>query len=398
MPSLFVSPSWLNWPESVISAWVSRSGNLPLDVYLIEQPEQDYNPRLEYGLQAIRPYAARLRSLRIFTRWRNQENPSIAFFSAPPSFPVLQTLIIHSNDDFLLPLNLSKLPLLHTLHVPYQPLRAEGSYGTIKKLGCRVLDSADSTSLIDLVRCQTTSFHLTIFADRSENVPSAFSTSEYSTTCWAWLTSLRVDGFSGLDHDNVGTLFSQLYAPRLRSLELVDMDEDNLRVLIDSLVRGTHRRGVRIYSLDPLVQPLATMQSIETVLLEPPSAYINFSFLPLVKSQSQRARAFPKILELAIWDVAGALEDGAGWWIDLPSIEEYLSSRRNTMKRLILPNALRPKSHDLSHEDILDGEDKPRKQYTPLTSREHARLIAAGNLDEIRYEYEVDNHGVDLAP
>ncbi|KAF8319790.1 hypothetical protein DL93DRAFT_2074783 [Clavulina sp. PMI_390] len=377
MPKLFVSPDLVAWPNTVIKDWVSRSRGLPLDIDLIEPDDADEPDEFPRILQRVMSFAPRLRSLRVETASFEKEQPLTAFFDASPHFPLLQTLYITTPQRIDLPLNLSKMPVLRTINIPFQSFRAEGSLGILKEIGCGVSNSTALTSLVDLASCQNTPFHLIVFTNAMEHIPKSFASSEISKTCWKWLISLRLDTVGGYDRAYSRTFFSQFHAPKLRLLELIDIDTEILTTIIKKL-------------------PSITMQSVETLVITSDRRYLegNFAYLTLRNSRSQRPQAFPNLLELVFRD-AGSYPFA---WTQFSSMEECLSSRRSTIKRLTLPGTFRPKSNQVNDGETLKEGDDDRTRGDELTLQEEAKLIAAGNLDEIRYEYEVDDHGMGLAP
>ncbi|KAF8319788.1 hypothetical protein DL93DRAFT_121387 [Clavulina sp. PMI_390] len=288
MPKLFVCPDWVDWPASVVAEWVSRSKNLPLDISLAEEDTSDGRDAFARSLQKITSHASRIRSLCIVIESEEEGHPLTVFLSASPHFPALQTLLIYSVYEFALPLNISALPLLHTLSVPFQPLRAKGSHGSLKSLGFQVYLPDDLESLVELVACQAISMHLTLFTSRRDHIPGPFQIFERSMTCWSWLRSLRLEAFSGDDKLHSGTLFSQLHAPQLRVLELVETDNDILDLLIDTM-------------------PLATVRSVERLLIASDGGNLRYDFTSLCISNvpSHEVRAFPNLLELVIWEING---------------------------------------------------------------------------------------------
>ncbi|KAF8319789.1 hypothetical protein DL93DRAFT_2225179 [Clavulina sp. PMI_390] len=350
---------------------------LPLYIRLVEPSGRDHREVFSRGLQRVGSFASRLRSLYIETEGGGDDHPLIEFFRASPRFPTLQTLVVSIENDSVLPINLCTLPLLRTLNVLLQPLRAKGSSGVLEVIGCIILEPTDLASLVELVARQTISFHLTIFTNMTQIFPDPFPFFENSKRCWRYLASLRLDGLSSGDSDHSGTLFSQLHAPQLRRLELVDMDNDIVDILIVTL-------------------PVVTVQSVETLLISGVRVELkdDFASLSISNQQSRQVRAFPNMVELVVWDLRP--EDLR--WIGLSTIEKCLSSQRDTLKRLTLPRTFRPTSGKIRDEETLGVEHKGRNQSGPLTLREETGLIDAGNLDEIRYNYEIDDHNMALAP
>ncbi|KAF8319787.1 hypothetical protein DL93DRAFT_2164452 [Clavulina sp. PMI_390] len=394
MSELFVSPDWLNWQDADIKIWVSRSRDLALDVCLIELGTWDGRYAVAQSLQTVAAFTSRIHSLQIKMPFSPKDNELASFFNSPSCFPALQVLVIHNDNGIPMLLDLSKLPLLRTLHVPYLALRAESSHGYFKELGCQVFDSADLASLVELVGCQTTSFHLTLFANMRDHMPAPLRASHNYITCWRWLSSLRLYGYNGRGDQHYGSLFCQLYAPHLQLLELVDMEDYTFDVIIATM-------------------PLITLQSVEKLIIGPLDAFLKdyFVSLDITNPKSGEIRAFPNLLELVIWDIAGhPSRQTRRWWIDLPSMETCLVSRRNSLKRMVLPSTLRPTSHQIGEGTTLSVHLNDLNPGHQLTVRNEARLIAAGNLDEvllmlskpilitdkqlqILYEYTVDSYG-----
>ncbi|KAF8306953.1 hypothetical protein DL93DRAFT_2088325, partial [Clavulina sp. PMI_390] len=245
---LFVSPDWLNWSDLDIGIWTSKSGTRLLDGHLTDSRSQHRNKRRESdalikAVQALTPFIHRLRSLKLDIVRSTDFITVQQLLSGHDAvaFPMLTTLVVRSTrlDDpaNTICIKLAILPLLNSLYVPNVSLRTEGRPScSINKLGWRVFDSHDLRALTTVLAQQRVpSLYLTIFAHETMQIRSPFESLENSLA-WSSLLSLRLHGVSGLDNEHAGSLFSQLQAPNLRRLELVEIDQAIFSILVAELV------------------------------------------------------------------------------------------------------------------------------------------------------------------
>ncbi|KAF8311207.1 hypothetical protein DL93DRAFT_2083657, partial [Clavulina sp. PMI_390] len=246
--SLFVAPDWLCWPSELRDIWVSRSGKHLLEARISEKRStREAQYRLETVFSALQPRAERLRTMRLQLGDRYQEIPDSLedFFKSP--MPNIEIIVISGGRNGQATLEAASMPRLHTLHSSELQLSVVGKFESLQNLGWRVYAPIELHRLSEVTRQQSVDFHLTIFAHTSEGLEESLSMypllgQEY----WAHLFSLRIHGFMGDDYEWFDSLISQIHAPRLRSLELLEMGHQVLRALLSAIVSSSsfHHGGM----------------------------------------------------------------------------------------------------------------------------------------------------------
>ncbi|KAF8306961.1 hypothetical protein DL93DRAFT_2088338 [Clavulina sp. PMI_390] len=378
MSELFVSPDWAAWPADTIAQWTLRAGDRLLDGLISHQGDMvSLHTRLELACTALLPFAARLQTLRV----------QIHRIMAPEAFqqllragnmPQLESIVI-GYVECDVEIDASSMPRLHTLHAGGLRLRVRGNFPLLRQLGWRLSAPEDLDRLISLLEFQTLPFHLTIFGHHDMQLFWPFEFNAETRTCWAHLTSLRIQGFGERDAEHFGTIARQLWAPNLRQLEIIEVEP-------------------RIFGIIILKLPSETSSAVQTLLLgytgDRPHD-LSFYLTLLLGDDSYQADdlpPLPNLVNLVVRDLTDA--PGSGWNVDFHSLEQCVRRRHGTLQRLILPSRYRPSSM-MRRDNRRVSRARISIQDTLLTDRDE-RLREEGGLKEISYAFSIDHHGFDI--